>query len=110
MPRDATSIDTTSPEFQSAVETAVLRALAAIPVAAVSTVAVPSQAPVVIPGTSIDTTRGGLDDLTVRFNRFCTHQNMGYQRMQQAGFPRAAAEALAASGTASIVHDPRRAA
>lgn len=58
--------------------------------------------------TSLDTSQPGLDDLTVRFNRFCTVQNCGYQRGQEAGFPRHIAEQIAANQVGVIIHDPRR--
>ncbi len=102
-----TSVVVGSAEFNDAVAAAVAAALAATPAAAPArTIGVPQ--PVVIQPTSIDTTGPGPDDLTVRFARFCTFQNCGYQRGQEAGFPRRAAEELQASGAAFIVHDPRR--
>jgi hypothetical protein len=93
-----------SPEFNAAVAAAVQAAMFATrpqPVAA--------PVPAVIQNTSLDQTQAGPDDLTVQFLRFCTFQNSGYQRGQQAGFPRAAAEQLSLSRSAVIVYDPRRA-
>lgn len=105
-----TTVVVGSPEFNDAVAVAVARALAgsSVPVPTAVPAAV-SQQPVVIQPTSIDLSEPGLDDLTVQFTRFCTYQNCGYQRGQEAGFPRKSAEDLAKSGSAFIVHDPRRA-
>ena len=98
-----------SPEFNDAVAAAVARALAGSPIPMPAAEPGPvSQQPVVIQPTSIDITKPGLDDLTVRFTRFCTFQHAGYQRDQEAGFPRRAAEDLNRSGAAYIVEDPRR--
>ena len=98
-----------SVDFNDAVAAAVSRALASqppTPTPAPITVGLPQ--PPVIQQTSLDVTKPGPDDLTVRFARFCTFQNSGYQRGQEAGFPRAAAEKLSAAGAAFIVYDPRR--
>lgn len=95
-----------SAEFDEAVAAAVRLAMQSTPAPKPHTVAV--QAAAVIPVTSVDCTKAGADDLTVRFNRFCTFQNAGYQRGQEAGFPRAAAEELHLSRAATITHDPRR--
>lgn len=107
-----TMVAVNSPEFQAIVAAAVATALAGssvpLPVPAEPLTVVLPQ-PVVVQPTSLDTSKPGLDDLTVRFTRFCTFQNCGYQRGQEAGFPRVSAEALAASGSAFIVHDPRHA-
>lgn len=102
-----------SPEFAEAVANAVALALAGTPVPLPALepgiqLALQPQQPVVIQPTSLDRTEPGPDDLTVRFRRFCTYQNCGYQRGQEAGFPRQAAENLQASGSAFIVYDPRR--
>lgn len=94
-----------SPEFNAVIANAVRLALAGQVAAAPAR---PGGAePVVIQHTSIDRTKPGRDDLTVRFRRFCVFQNSGYQRGQEAGFPRAAAEDLRDAGAAFIVHDPR---
>lgn len=110
-PDAPTMVAVGSPEFQEAVAVAVALALAGMPVPLPVEALAPAtagQQPVVIQATSLDTTQPGLDDLTVRFTRFCTFQNCGYQRGQEAGFPRKAAEDLQAAGSAFIVHDPRR--
>ena len=91
-----------SPEFHAAVRAAMAAASANIPGTTVQAEAG------LVARTSIDTTQSGLDDLTVRFNRFCTVQGCGYQRGQEAGFPWHIAEQIAASQSGVIVHDPRR--
>lgn len=100
-------VATDSPEFRDAVAAAVANALAGAGVPVLTDLGT-APGPQTVALTSIDLTQPGLDDLTVRFRRFCTFQGAGYQRDQEAGFPRVAAEALASSGAAFIVHDPRR--
>jgi len=96
-----------SPEFNSAVQEAVRAALLQSPMPQPEPRTVATQTPAIIPQTPIDLTKPGKDDLTVRFLRFCEFQNSGYQRGQEAGFPRQAAMDLVASRAATIAHDPR---